>query len=1296
MATYKISGTTAENGSPAANLIVAYKADRTDVNTMGDELGRTTSSGAGTWEITFEDWTSNVFVVAMDPTTEIKYKAKIKDWVLGVLQAEAGLGEATPVLADASFDSVLTLYHFEEADVPSLVNEAKPTVAVDIDFFNLPTLGSTGPKVGSKRLNFDTGSHAEIRTQLSSGTAWGAEGAADFTIEGWFLITAAGPIIRSGASGAGSSTGSEPLNRAGLQIQVEADGSIRVLAGNLGSYGASKYLNLDTAAAVVTFDQWFYFAMVSDNQIPYLFIDGVEQTLSLFSGTYPATDFTTIALWNNVPFNINATSKDNDGPSSSLLVGSSVVNNNVTAIDEFRLTKGAGRYTANFTPPTLPFTRFVSGLEATILDAYFDNVISLLHFEGVLDDVAGLTWTSVNSAYETASPIMGTSSLDLTPASAYIHAAGTDLSAIGTGDFTIEFILDNAGSTGAHRNYFDCRNGANKGLAIVGYNGETVLKINNSVGTVLTGTTNVHDGLPHNVCLMRDAGILYLIVDGTVDVSVALTDDWDHTCTMAIGATSAFAQPVNCLIDEFRFSAVARYPGAYTPSVIPFPDFEYDPVEHLGVYPVDVDPFFSDVVSLLHFDGGDGTTTITDEIGLTWSVVGDSQIDADNKKYGTGALLLDGTGDYIGQGVSGDWNFLHDGTTDYTVEMWVNPVSVSTAYETLFDTGGAASAGRGMSLAIRGDTTSILEWTISKGTGGGSYSMVLASSFSMTAGVWQHVAACLYQGTAYLYIDGVLAGTGTPVSPSASNSTSALSIGRWASGNIYYANASIDDVRVTTAGRYTGGNFTPPTEALPDSRFRDNLAPPILDSDWASNIVVLAMDSANSAVFKNEVANTYHSANGSAIQTVAEFKYGTAAGEFLTDPDYLLLPYDPAFDIGDELFTMEGWVYIIGSHSPDYPCFFSLGPTAGGDTGLRWSFAMSPSNQLTFNVYNSAGNNWLNPIADAGTVPTGAWAHVAVVRDGAGVDGIKMYIDGVLVSTSTSNPSLNTNANGTPDGIIVGGNSISAMNAYLDDMRITKGIARYTGAFTPPTSAVPPFEYNPSHLFVATEVDPYFDNVHLLMPFEVGVTTNLTGLASLTFTNNGAIVPTAGGKFGNAAEFDGSTQYLVSTAAPADWSFLHDGTETYTLDMWLKIDVISDRCILTTNELSLNATGIYLYLNGSGTVAFAISKGAAPAAAIMTSTATLVAGTFSFIRVTVDSATGVVKLFIDGTEEGTDTLSGQVASAPSTSLRIGRWATNTLYQMDGMIDDFRITKGVVRDGAEVPVAALPTSQYTYA
>jgi hypothetical protein len=78
-----------------------------------------------------------------------------------------------------------------------------------------------------------------------------------------------------------------------------------------------------------------------------------------------------------------------------------------------------------------------------------------------------------------------------------------------------------------------------------------------------------------------------------------------------------------------------------------------------------------------------------------------------------------------------------------------------------------------------------------------------------------------------------------------------------------------------------------------------------------------------------------------------------------------------------------------------------------------------------------------------------AWHHLALTRLGTAVT---IWVDGVSRATSTSSASFSGQTN-----FVGRNNAYSPRNlvGYIDDLRITKGVARYTANFTPPTAAFP-------------------------------------------------------------------------------------------------------------------------------------------------------------------------------------------------------------------------------------------------
>ena len=181
---------------------------------------------------------------------------------------------------------------------------------------------------------------------------------------------------------------------------------------------------------------------------------------------------------------------------------------------------------------------------------------------------------------------------------------------------------------------------------------------------------------------------------------------------------------------------------------------------------------------------------------------------------------------------------------------------------------------------------------------------------------------------------------------------------------------------------------------------------------------------------------------GNAQISTAQNKFGGASIAFDGTGDYLTLPSGTAFQFGTGDFTVETWARlsatgaehntIITTGDPEVSTGFSFQRLVTGVLNFR-------SNGNAYN-YNSSIN-----------VPTNTWTHLAASRGGGTV---RLFIDGVVVSSGVFPVNLSDAAT------LIGYRNASYngyLNGYLDDFRITKGVARYTSNFTPPTAPFPDF-----------------------------------------------------------------------------------------------------------------------------------------------------------------------------------------------------------------------------------------------
>jgi hypothetical protein len=184
--------------------------------------------------------------------------------------------------------------------------------------------------------------------------------------------------------------------------------------------------------------------------------------------------------------------------------------------------------------------------------------------------------------------------------------------------------------------------------------------------------------------------------------------------------------------------------------------------------------------------------------------------------------------------------------------------------------------------------------------------------------------------------------------------------------------------------------------------------------------------------------NNTVTAVGNAQISTAQSKFGGSSLYFNGNGDYLQLPTGTSnFNFGTGNYTIEGWLYASDVTVVNR-CIINIG-TPGSNVYLR--------QRGTSLAYYDSTNTII--VQDLTFFAANTWAHFALIRSGT---TIQLYKNGTLVSTGTSTTN-HTNTTGPTIGGISGGNYYFG---YMDDFRITKGIARYTSNFTPPASELTP------------------------------------------------------------------------------------------------------------------------------------------------------------------------------------------------------------------------------------------------
>lgn len=224
-------------------------------------------------------------------------------------------------------------------------------------------------------------------------------------------------------------------------------------------------------------------------------------------------------------------------------------------------------------------------------------------------------------------------------------------------------------------------------------------------------------------------------------------------------------------------------------------------------------------------------------------------------------------------------------------------------------------------------------------------------------------------------------------------------------------------------------------------------APPATDPNFANVVLLLHMNGANGSTTFTDNSSSAHvvTTNNNAQISTTQSKFGGASGLFDGVSDSLTVPSSGNFwTFTDQDFTVEAFVYPTSwPNALAYVC----GTYVGGATGHWGFFINSSGTQLHFRHADTTVVN------QAGSIPLNTWTHIAASRQ-SGI--LRMFVDGVQLAADLSfTENFSSNATlgiAAPAPTFPNDNEFAG---HMDELRITKGVARYTANFTPPTAAFP-------------------------------------------------------------------------------------------------------------------------------------------------------------------------------------------------------------------------------------------------
>lgn len=691
------------------------------------------------------------------------------------------------------------------------------------------------------------------------------------------------------------------------------------------------------------------------------------------------------------------------------------------------------------------------------------------------------------------------------------------------------------------------------------------------------------------------------------------------------------------------------------------------------------DSNFDNVSLLLPFDGPNGSTTHLDRspVGKTITNSVGSLVSSAQSKFNGVSLSLNGVNDNLSTASHTDFNF---GTGDFTIELWVYGTRTNQPHSfPRILTNGAYLASGAWHLVLIASSGALFFDT---------YNGSAADGFSigtLPENQWSHIAIARQSGTLRVFLNGTV----VTARANSQNLTGAYST-NIGSDTISFFKGYIDDLRITKGvARYTA-TFTPPTEPNPIGYVT------VLDPSYSN--VSLLVNADGSALVDESPSPKTLTTFGNA--TLSKVNSRVGAGSLLFDGtgDYLTTPDASDLRIVGSDFTIEAWVYTSVNNTVKYIVRKGTSTYAAG-----FAFGLNPSGKVFISIgVTSTDEVFLG----ASTIPINTWTHVAATKSGPTV---RVFVNGVVDATGTVAGTPADNA----EILHIGrdpADTTRDWSGYIDALRITKGVARYTTNFTPPNYVLAAHSPTPAQLGISLQGqipifpiafedvasqntinlsghspivntaggDVYFSNVVLLLPFDdSNGSTAFTDYSLYTravtpFGN--AQVSTVQSKFGGAsAKFDGTGDYLSTP----DATELHITSGDFTIEAWVYRASDTSPNVIVLKGIALSVSEYTLFVGSNGYINFGIGVGANQSWFYSTSYS-LPTSSWKHIAVTKSGST--IRIFVDGTQISLN--SGETLSTPTETttypLYIGRDTNNPDYDWDGYIDDLRITKGVAR------------------
>lgn len=900
-------------------------------------------------------------------------------------------------------------------------------------------------------------------------------------------------------------------------------------------------------------------------------------------------------------------------------IGAERYNGSITGVftgylSNVRIVKGTAVYTANFTPPTATLTA-ISGTSLLTCQSstFIDNSPNAFAIT-----VNGNPYTlTLNNPFNspvnyTTPPVQAWSAYNPVNATVdqgrgYITLPTSTNLALGAGDFSIEFWVNQnvpvgvygsiCGNLSATAGSFTLRTTTNSGAGT----GPLGLVFGNTAGDLFTTGLALRLNQWHHVVVCRTSGTISCFVDGIRLSSVASTYNFSLGSGVEIFRSNTLSNlPLVGWLSNLRIvKGTSPYNAGLTTLTVPSgPLTAITGTQLLALQSnalVDNSPnrFPLTLVTV----AAPGITPVTPNSPFfpttAWSAA----------SYG-GTMYFDGS-DYLSAPANAAFAF---GTGNFTIEAWVYTPATQTQYAAI-----ACNANNPDGWFLSFGTTNLVtfsNWNVT----------AMTSSSAVPLGAWTHVAVSRSGTSLWMFFNGQQVA-------SATNSTT------------YGVAGTTNYIGFNSQTHYVSGYISGLRILKGTALYTTPFVPPVLPPTAIANTSLL-LNATNAGIYDATGDNVLETVGNAQVSTAVK-KWGTSSMFFDGNGDYIVQPTSASYGYGTGDFTIEFWLYL-------------------NITSLQTIVSnLSTASSTNPHIYISTTIRYFTTGVDriiGASLNTTTWYHIAVCR----VSGsTRLFING----TQSGSTYADANNYGTTAPLGIGTYWVSGVpytlntfNGYIQDLRITRGVGRYSGNFTPPAAA---FAYNqydignqqwtPNNISVTAGVGK--DNL-VDSPSDYGTDTGLGGqvrgnYATLNPLQNGGVTLTNGNLDGTSAPANWITTYATIGISSGKWYW--EGTCTRSSANEALMGIVKAGATLSS-YVGFDANGWCYYTSASSSLKINNASTSAYGAIYTTG---------DVIGVALDLDAGTLVFYKNGVSQGTaySSLSGQFFPAISV-ISNSAWVMN--------------------------------------